>query len=159
MNKWRVTDRLLAAGVDGIRGGWIAALCIDDPKRERRRHTALKLFTDVRQLDRYRRRHGEDAPVAMDIPIGLTEEGGFRDCDREARERLGDRRSTVFAPPGRYLLEAGTTYRTVRDLVEERRRAEGAHRVPGVSAQSAALIPKIREVDHLVRAYGLSAPE
>lgn len=159
MNKWRVTDRLIAAGADGIRGGWIAALCIDDPKRERRRHTALKLFTDVRQLDRYRRRHGEDAPVAMDIPIGLTEEGGFRDCDREARERLGDRRSTVFAPPGRYLLEAGTTYRTVRDLVEERRRAEGVDRVPGVSAQSAALIPKIREVDHLVRDYGLSAPE
>ena len=113
----------------------------------------------MRQLDRYRRRHGEDAPVAMDIPMALTEEGGFRDCDREARERLGDRRSTVFAPPGRYLLEAGTTYRTVRDLVEERRRAEGAERVPGVSAQSAALIPKIREVDHLVRAYGLSAPE
>jgi len=72
--------------------------------------------------------------------MGLTEEGGFRDCDREARKRLGERRSTVFAPPGRYLLEAGTTYRTVRDLVEERRRAEGAERVPGVSAQSAALI-------------------
>ena len=159
MDKWRVSDRLIAAGADGIRGGWIAALCIDDPKRARMRHTALKFFTDVRQLDRYRRRHGEDAPVAMDVPIGLTEEGGFRDCDREARERLGDRRSTVFAPPGRYLLEAGTTYRTVRDLVEERRRAEGAERVPGVSAQSAALIPKIREVDHLVRAYGLSAPE
>jgi predicted RNase H-like nuclease len=159
MNRWRVMDRLIAAGADGIRGGWVVALSIDDPKRVPQRHTALKFFTDVRQLDRFRRRHGEDAPVAMDVPIGLTEEGGFRDCDREARELLGDRRSTVFAPPGRYLLEAGTTYRTVRDLVEERRRVEGGDRVPGVSAQSAALIPKIREVDHLVRTYGLSAPE
>ena len=48
MDKWRVSDRLIAAGADGIRGGWIVALCIDDPKRARLRHTALKFFTDVR---------------------------------------------------------------------------------------------------------------
>ena len=44
-------------------------------------------------------------PLAIDIPIGLPE-SGVRSCDREAREFLGARRSSVFFTPVRDVLEA-----------------------------------------------------
>jgi predicted RNase H-like nuclease len=115
-----VGSGLIAIGVDGARGGWIAA-CLDDEGR-----TSLRLFGGIEELAAAR----GDAIVALDMPIGLTDGGGPRACDLEAKRRLGAAASSVFAAPARYLLEA----------------------IPSVSAQAAALARKIVEVDVFARA-------
>ena len=134
---------LLALGVDGARRGWVVAAATTSGTR-----TAL--FADVAELAAWRGEQpgGDEAPVAIDIPIGLPEEVGLRECDVEARALLGTRRSTVFSPPGRFLLEAVSAaplYPRVQELVAKR----GG---PGLSRQAAGLLPKIDEVDRFLRA-------
>lgn len=87
--------------------------------------------------------------VTIDVPIGLPESTRFRRCDEEARRRLRERRSSVFMPPGRYLLDA-KDHAEARRLVEERRSDELDAR--GIGAQAWGIVPKIREVDELLRA-------
>jgi len=115
-------------GVDGCRGGWIAATRAG----ARRVARVAELF-----------RAGQPPEVvAIDIPIGLVDRGA-RQCDREARRRLRDRASSVFRPPIRPMLAA-------RSQVEASaigRALDGR----GISAQCWAIADKIREVDALVR--------
>jgi predicted RNase H-like nuclease len=94
-------------------------------------------------------RTGSGAPVAVDIPMGLRDSVDFRPCDVEARTLLGKRRDTVFAPPSRPLL-AAATYADARALVDELRKTSPAAK--SLSAQSFALVPKIKEVDDWLRA-------
>jgi predicted RNase H-like nuclease len=77
------------------------------------------------------------AVIAVDIPIGLPEtiRPGGRACDRQARQLLGRRASSVFSPPSRSILET-VQYDHVR--------------VHGVSRQTFGIMPKIREVDQLM---------
>jgi predicted RNase H-like nuclease len=140
--------RVVAIGADGARGGWIAAVCfaphVDSRPSERRTEVALcRTFDAVAQL-----RRGSGAVVAVDVPIGLLEAVDLRPCDREARELLGPRRSTVFAPPSRPLLQAAT-YADARQVVANARVTQPAAK--GLSAQAFGLTPKIREVDGWVR--------
>ena len=135
--------KLLAVGVDGARRGWVAAAATTEG-------TCTAFFGDIAELADWRGTHpgGEEAPVAIDIPIGLPEEVELRACDVEARSLLAGRRSSVFSPPGRFLLEAVSAtplYPRVQELVAER----GG---PGLSRQAAGLIPKIDDVDRFLRA-------
>lgn len=124
------------AGVDGCPGGWIVALRrIDDAGAQ-----ALRLcrrFAEVLALDEKPR------IVAVDIPIGLPERAirGGRTCDNEARARLGERQSSVFAVPARAALAArnfaGACAINLRHSDPPRK----------VSRQCFNLFPKIREVD------------
>lgn len=140
-------DTPIAVGVDGCRSGWIAALSLDT--RAGRRTTTLKHFTTVRDSASWRESLDDRVFVAIDVPIGISESTRYRRCDVEARSRLGERRSSVFMPPGRYLLEA-TDYAEARRLVEERRRDEpGAN---GIGARAWGIVPKIREADELLHA-------
>ena len=115
-------------GVDGCRGGWIAAT-----------RQGVRLVERVAELFR-----GSDAPavVAIDIPIGLADRGARR-CDEEARRRLPGRASSVFRPPIRPMLVA-------RSQSEASAIGRSLDR-KGVSAQCWAIADKIREVDELVR--------
>jgi predicted RNase H-like nuclease len=126
--------------VDGARGGWAVASADEGGTR-------VGLVRDIGEIARLR----GDAPVAIDIPIGLLDSVGFRPCDAAARRLLGRRASTVFAPPARYQLAAAGDYAAMRSLVAAERRSNPAAR--GVSAQSAGLARKIREVDEYVRAH------
>jgi len=123
-----------AAGVDGCRSGWI---CLSraggGPVEVRCVATAAGLFAVAPRPDVF----------AIDIPIGLTETGARR-CDEEARALLGPRRTSVFPAPIRAVLEA-------RDLAEGRaisRKVQGK----SISSQLWSIVPKIREVDALLRA-------
>ena len=112
--------------------------------------TRTAFFADMGELAAWRAGQpgGAEAPVAIDIPIGLPEEIGLRDCDSEARALLGSRRSSVFSPPGRFLLEALSSqplYPRVQQLVAERGGL-------GLSRQAAGLLPKIDDVDRFLRA-------
>ncbi len=124
------------AGVDGCRGGWVVvgahegrveAVLLPDG------HAlgALALEVDV---------------LAIDIPIGLSDTG-LRRCDLEARRLLGrPRASSVFPAPARALVEAGEL--GYPEACTMARKLTGK----AISRQAYGLLPKIREVDALVRA-------
>jgi predicted RNase H-like nuclease len=81
---------------------------------------------------------GDLAAVAVDIPIGLAARDP-RACDREARRRLGPRRSSVFPAPVRAVL--GT--RSYEEACAVSRVASGK----ALSKQLYNIVAKIREVD------------
>jgi predicted RNase H-like nuclease len=130
----------LAAGVDGARGGWVAAIAAAG-------RTRVELFADIGALTAA---VGE-AAVAIDVPIGLYDSVAFRRCDLAARRLLGRRASTVFAPPARYMLPAAGDYPAIRRLVAEER--ERNPQAKGLSAQAAGIAARVREVDDWVRAH------
>jgi predicted RNase H-like nuclease len=147
---------LLAIGVDGAPAGWAAACLYADaanPDEAEAWETRLQLFPDVAALAAARDEAGGEASVAIDVPIGLPDTAGYRPCDHAARDILKNvgRQSSVFAPPARYMLKAAGNYPAIRALVEEQRQHNPAAK--GISSQSAALAPKIREVDSWVRAH------
>lgn len=119
------------AGVDGCRAGWIVVVLHRTRKTWTPQVTLCPKFADVLALA------SPPTIVAIDIPIGLldTPQPGGRTCDRQARQLLGRRASSIFTPPTRPLLQA-THYEQVR--------------TQGLSLQSFNILPKIREVDQLM---------
>ncbi|MBJ7473426.1 MAG: DUF429 domain-containing protein [Solirubrobacteraceae bacterium] len=136
-----MNERLVAVGVDGCRAGWVAA-CLFREDATQRLRTELQLFASVAELAAFR--HG-DAIVAIDVPIGLTDGDEGRECDREARRRLGRRGSSVFAAPSRWMLAYATDYGALRAQVAQQRAA--GRQVKSLSAQAHGITPKIKEVD------------
>jgi len=85
------------------------------------------------------------AAVAVDMPIGLPDEG-LREADRLARAAAGPRWPSVFMAPVRAALDA-----------EDYRAASAANRRltgQGLSRQAYALRPKIIDVDRWLRTAG-----
>ena len=122
-----------AAGVDGCRAGWFVVLVeIRSGNAGEPQHVICPSFKDtLRLLPRPR-------IIAVDVPMGLLTQRvpGGRNCDQGARELLGaPRASSVFTPPIRGALNA-TSYENARQH--------------GMSKQTFAILPKIREVDALM---------
>jgi predicted RNase H-like nuclease len=127
------------AGVDGTPGGW--AVIIKDPKK-----LVVKKFASIADLFH---EHPKLRAVAIDIPIGLLDvyEPGGRTCDRVARSLLGRTRgSSVFPAPVRSALLAASWHQAYANS-----RAAGPQ-AKGISKQTFAIFPKIREVDALLQA-------
>lgn len=114
----------MALGVDGCRGGWVAALLGPEGASLH----VVERFADALAL-------APEGSVAVDMPIGLLDAPapGGRPCDRLARALLGPRAASVFSPPSRAALEAPS-------FAEAR----------GLSLQAWHLLPKIREVDSVM---------
>ena len=119
----------LTVGLDGCKGGWIAAVAQDgrliDVKFLAPACAALDAWPDA-------------AVFAFDIPIGFSADGR-RAADVEARKFLGKRAGNrMFYAPIRAAVEA-------RNLEEAH---EASKRITGSAIQppSAALLPKIRQV-------------
>jgi predicted RNase H-like nuclease len=122
-------------GVDGCSGGWLA---VDyDPDTGGVDHGLYETFTTI--VDD----HAGADRLLVDMPVGLPETGRRR-CDEAARERLGSRASTVFFAPCRAVLYA-PDHETASALNRE-------HTGYGLSIQAWHLVPKIREVDDVLRA-------
>lgn len=121
-------------GADGCRDGdWVVAEVGGDGVRWHRADDAHQILALARRL-------GASA-VALDVPIGLPEQG-LRACDVQARRRLrGARASSVFAAPTRGVL-ALTSYPDARRYL------------PSLSAQTFALVARIRDVDEALLAAG-----
>ncbi len=77
------------------------------------------------------------ASIVVDMPIGLADKGE-RTCEREARRRLGRRRSSVFSSPLRPMLDFAD-YAAANHWGKENGR--------GLSKQAWMITPKIREID------------
>ena len=120
-------------GVDGCRAGWVAAW----PDAGRVRFGFYETFEALLVAQ------AEAERVCIDIPIGLLDGPGQRACDVQARQLLGARRSSVFAPPGRAALGAKT--------YDEANALNKAQVGRGLSLQSYHLLPKIRQVDRCLR--------
>jgi len=121
-------------GVDGCRGGWVAVRLTDaerTPGLEVHRTWAALMEA-----------HRDAAVIAVDMPIGLVDDGR-RPCDVLARERLGwPRSASVFAPPRRPMLGLSRY-----DLANAWGKAQGPSSGGGLSRQAWGLMAKIRELD------------
>jgi len=122
------------AGVDGCKAGWFVAF---------RDNAQTDCFVAESAAELAAKLDGFDA-VGIDIPVGLPECGN-RECETLARKALSPRRtSSVFSAPIRPVLDVDD----YRKACELRFRLEGKR----MSKQSFFIMPKIAEVDRLVRA-------
>lgn len=122
---------MLALGVDGCRGGWLAVALRIKQGVVAAEVAVYAAFHDLLSV------YPDADAVAVDMPIGLWESGRarLRPCDARARHRLGKRASCIFIPPTRAMLNADS-YTPLRTL--------------GLSVQAYHLIPRIRELDALM---------
>lgn len=123
---------MIALGLDGCRGGWVAVR-IQGARR------TIHFLGDVREtiaLDFGR--------AAIDIPIGMTEDG-VRDCDLLARRLLRPHAARVFTGARRWLWDDFSD----PDLANRQAFQRGQARA---SRQLWHLGPKIMDVDAFVRA-------
>ena len=120
-------------GVDGCRGGWIVAKSDSDF-----RDVSFAIVSELRPLFEAA---GPHVLIAIDIPIGLpVNEPRF--CDRQARQILGLRRSSVFSPPARSVLNT----RNYPAALRMNRQILGT----GISKQAFHIMRKIGEVDAVI---------
>ena len=88
--------------------------------------------------------------IFVDIPIGLPAGPKERVCDQVARRKLGrPRGSSVFRAPVREVLKAPSF--AVAGMVSKKQTAIGGGKGKGVTKQTFAIVPKISEVDELLR--------
>ena len=123
------------AGVDGIKGGWLAVVQSNPVEIK-----LLERFEDV-----FAEFPGLEM-VGVDMIIGLPDNGNKRDCDEQAKQLLGPRKSSVFPAPIRRLLDC-SSYNEAKNL---------SKCLAGkmISKQTFYLLPKIKELDLVVREYG-----
>ncbi len=121
-------------GVDGCSGGWFAVTY--DPGEGDLDHGLYETFAAVVSASPDAER------LLVDIPVGLPQTGRRR-CDEEAKQRLGSRASTVFFAPCRAVLDAAD-----HETASTMNRVRTGY---GLSIQAWHLVPKIREVDAVLR--------
>lgn len=128
-------DNTWVAGVDGCHAGWLVVLRQTGTLRFS--HLLVEHFAEVLALPE------KPAVVAVDMPIGLLDAAvaGGRECDRKARELLGERGCCVFSPPVRAALRCATY-----DLACRANMSSSSSCI-GVSRQAFGILPKLREVD------------
>jgi predicted RNase H-like nuclease len=138
-------SKIWLAGVDGCRGGWVAAFLHAGGGELRLR--VVSRFADVLAAPE------APAVVAVDMPVGLPERAGpgGRAAENATRPLLGALRSSVFSVPSRAALAA-------LDYREACRLALATSDPPRkVSKQLFMIAPKIREVDACLRADAVAA--
>ena len=120
-------------GIDGCRGGWVAAVLGDGLSLRYARS-----LEEVRDLIQ-----GADM-VLIDMPMGIPSDGtSDRTCDREARRYLKKRKMSIFPIPSRQAVYS--------DSYEEALALNREVTGKGLSKQAYNLFPKIREVDSFTR--------
>jgi len=119
--------RVRALGVDGCRGGWIAAWIAPDGTR------GFEVLPHAARL-------ADFVPECayIDMPIGLPDSGP-RPCDRAAQRMLGAARSRVFLGARRPLLAFLGDYAGANRWAKQ----DGK----GLSRQMFNILPKIAEID------------
>jgi predicted RNase H-like nuclease len=127
---------------DGCKGGW---LCVTRDTVTGELASAVYPTAEALVLQQ-----PALALLCIDIPIGLCDRGP-RECDAEARKFIQARRSSVFPAPLRPMLDA-RTYEEVCQIGL----ANGGKKL---SRQGWAIVPKIREVDQVLRNRAGAIPE
>ena len=123
-------------GVDGCPHGWCAV------QLDARKLTLTPVHYDTFEaiLDAH-----PNTVIAIDVPIGLMDGPGGRECDRAARAYLRwPRRNSVFSPPARKTLQLCGHDGDYKEACRVNREVTGGK---AISQQSFWIGPKIREVD------------
>jgi predicted RNase H-like nuclease len=121
-------------GVDGCKGGWFFIRLEGDAVS----HGTVRTLAELVEAAQ------DNSKVFVDIPIGLQDTTGSRQCDVEARRLLGSPRcSSVFSAPIRAIL--GEPDYAAANAASKRLSGKG------LSQQAYAITPKIKEVDDLLR--------
>ncbi len=123
----------MIAGVDGCKGGWVVAMADGWYPGVRGELFVCEDFKGVLA------RIEPCKVIVVDMPIGIPSGSQCRDCDVQAREELGRAASRVFLTPPRGCLQAAK----YQEFLEVHRKLRGK----GVSKQTWAIVPKIKEVD------------
>lgn len=157
-----------AWGVDGCKGGWFFFRLPLAPG-----HITFGFVTKLRALFDRDARTAEDRladtdfaaecdQMLVDMPIGLptkaVRQSDLRECDREARDMLRPRWQSVFPVPVRSVVE-NRRLRVAASWGEAQKILKIDHPVPKkqtgrLTAQSFAILAKIREVDDLLTSGG-----
>jgi predicted RNase H-like nuclease len=138
------------AGVDGCKAGWLVAIVEVKGKGRsfelRDMPLPVKSFKEVLSI----KKKSNCKIVCVDIPIGLRDGNGERECDKEARKMLKHRGCCVFRSPIRRCLKA-PDYRSACAISQQ-------HTSPPkkLSKQTFNILQKIADVDsHLSRSHNL----
>ncbi len=121
-------------GVDGCKAGWFYVSLDESDNWE------TGIFTDIQSLSE---KFHNECLILVDIPIGLRHIGNIeRLCDKEARNFLRNRRSSVFPVPCRKAVYEGNYEEASRINYEITGRK--------LSKQSWFISDKIKQVDKLL---------
>jgi predicted RNase H-like nuclease len=124
----------IICGADGCKNGWVVVV-----ENRATRKVWWHVCASVAEIV-----STEPHPqiIALDIPIGLPDQGP-RECDLEARRLLRwPRASSVFPAPIRSVLTAATYEEACRKRYEVEQKK--------MSQQASAIVPKIQKVDELL---------
>jgi predicted RNase H-like nuclease len=130
--------------VDGWRRGWIAAEISADPLERRVRFLPVPTVGEII-------RNWPDAPVGIDMPIGLPSGHGDqvrKGADVGARAFLGRARSSIFFTPPRAVLELWSPEAEHAEVSAWAKQNFGS----GISIQAWNIFAKMAEVDAAVLA-------
>jgi predicted RNase H-like nuclease len=130
-------------GIDGIRGGWIAAT------REDSGALAVTRIESLRDAMAWMAK--QSTILVVDIPLGLLA-CTPRGADVEARAFLGVKHSSVFPSPYHGMLAAAEMPLTAARQEAARLRRELDGGASGCTLQTAAILPKIAEAERWVPA-------
>ena len=120
-------------GIDGTKGGWIAA-CVESGV------ISVQMFENIEALCLT---YYDADSIIIDVPIGLPESNADVRPDKELRERLKGKASSVFSTPCRQAIHA-----------KDKQSAKDTNsKVLGksLSEQSLAICMKIKEVDDFLQ--------
>ncbi|WP_075590673.1 DUF429 domain-containing protein [Labilibacter marinus] len=125
-------------GIDGCRGGWLLSTLDVDLKLYVQLYTSLESAIKILQTSKV---------VSIDMPMGLVHENTEqRDCDVSLRKELGSPfSSSVFNVPCHqavYAHDYPKANRVNKEILGK-----------GLSIQSWNIVPKIKELDKLLRKY------
>ena len=125
----------LYIGVDGCRGGWIAAVL---------NHGYLQ-FKKYDRIDKVIAEYPEFSAFLIDMAIGLRNNPDEIRPDDAAKKELGEKAPSVFPIPSRLAV-----YTDGEDAQKE---ANKKTLGKSLAKQSIAIIPKIRELDEFLNAH------
>jgi predicted RNase H-like nuclease len=137
-------------GVDWSDGGWLAVAF------DRTGFDHAAVFEEVGGL--WHRYEEEAERVLVDIPIGLHEDSGDRECDELAREVLGPRRAAVLTPPVREATRK-RRYPAAKRVNERTAGRDLSERAFAISDPIAAVDGLLRNVPEARTAFAESHPE
>jgi len=120
-------------GVDGTKNGWIAA-CVQEGI------ASVEMFASIGDLCA---KYSDTDSVIIDIPIGLPESLADIRPERELRNRLKSKASSVFSTPCRQAVYIGCK----QGAKEKNKKVLGK----SLSEQSLAICGKIKEVDEFLQ--------